>query len=282
MPRARLAWPLRLAVGTLLVAGCLPSISDLNSGPLNETFAVSDFFSPSGYMGDGEFFGKLQGTPNEGCKPNASQHRGNCYAFTYLPNDLGCSSFPCVDPWAGVFWVFPSNSWGSTIGHAIDVSKFKQVSFWAAIDGPTPYTVDGNPVPLKGLAGGISPNGQFGHLGGVDYSDGVMVNDGFQIGSADGVTTVMKQFHMPLGDDDKKANCQVAAMGVAANCTSGAADFLIAAFGFALHYPTDIAQCSNPAVDCHSPLDSSMFVNPPPVHIYLDDIVWDTQDPPAP
>src|ERR1700736_3021317 len=133
----RLAWPLRLAALALTVAGCLPSISDLDHGPLNSTFAVSDFFSPSGYMGDGEFFGKMIGTTNEGCKqPRPPGARGNCYSFTYQPNDID------VDPWAGVFWVFPANSWGSTSGHAIDIAQFKQISFWAAIEGPTPYAVN--------------------------------------------------------------------------------------------------------------------------------------------
>ncbi|HEX4346357.1 MAG TPA: hypothetical protein VHZ73_02230, partial [Vicinamibacterales bacterium] len=59
------------------------------------------------------------------------------------------------------------------------------------------------------------------------------------------------------------------------------ADFVIGAFAWALHYPSDVPQCANPTSNCHQPIDSSQFVNPPPVHIYLDDIVWDTDPPPA-
>src|SRR5450432_726841 len=94
-------------------AGCLPSISDLDHGPLTNTFAVSDVFSPSGFMGDGEDFGSLTLQTNEGCKePRPPNAQGNCYVFTYYPN-----SIPGQDPWAGAFWVFPSNSWGSYPGH---------------------------------------------------------------------------------------------------------------------------------------------------------------------
>ena len=90
--------------------------------------------------------------------------RGNCYAFTYWPNDVDG-----VDPWAGVFWVFPSNSWGSVSGRAVDLSKFKQISFWAAVDGPTPYTIGGNKIPFVGQAGGIDPKGGFVTKGELDY-----------------------------------------------------------------------------------------------------------------
>jgi hypothetical protein len=273
-------------------SGCLPSIADLGETPLTETFAVSDYFAPSGYMGDGQYLGKLTGTPNSGCRPRAGQGRGNCYAFTYLPNDNN------TDAWAGVFWVFPSNSWGSTRGRAIDITKFKQISFWAAVEGPTPYTDKGSPVPFQGQAGGIDPLGRYGDpkkTSGLDYVDGVEVKYGWTIGGQDGVTNEMKQFHIPLTDVEKSQKCltpaalELAAMDPTAvrkapNCsgTPLLASYIIGAFAFALHYPTDAPQCSDPAVDCHQDLRSSMFVNPPPVKIYLDDIVWDTEAPPTP
>jgi hypothetical protein len=287
--RFALACSLGAAALVVMTAGCLPSIADLNSGPLNSTFAVSDFFAPSGYMGDGEYFGNLIGTTNEGCKPNASLHRGNCYAFTYYPNKMD------QDPWAGVFWVFPANSWGASSGRAIDIAKFKQISFWAAVDGPTPYTVGGMPVPFVGQAGGIDPLGKYGNEGKIDYVDGLKVYNGWSVGASDGVTTEMKQFHIPMVDFDKYKGCQDPATAAikkkAINCTGGEAEFLagtaqatflIGAFAWALHYPIDAAICSDPNVDCHQNQHSSMFVNPAPVHVYLDDIVWDTQDPSSP
>jgi hypothetical protein len=311
----RLAWPLRLAALVMLTAGCLPSISDLDTGPLNSTFAVSDFFAPSGYMGDGKFFGRLSGTPNVGCKPNGSLHRGSCYAFTYYPNNVD------EDPWAGVFWVFPSNSWGATSGHAIDVAKFKQISFWAAVDGPKPYLDDDQMVPFSGQAGGIDPKGRYAHDGGKDYVDGVNTGtSSWLVGDPAGVTSEMKQFHIPLTDFQKAAGCQdpfpdpkmptVPNPSKAINCQPSAAarqmglsaeqahamlldeaTYLIGAFAWAVHYPRNaVAGCvpavdpntNMPIADCRKGVHTSLYVNPPPVHIYLDDIVWDTQDPPAP
>lgn len=285
MQRVRFACLSFLVVLGPLASGCLPSIADLGEGPLTETFAVSDYFAPSGYMGDGQYLGKLTGTPNSGCRPRAGQARGNCYAFTYLPNDND------TDAWAGVFWVFPSNSWGSTRGRAVDVSRFKQISFWAAVDGPTPYLDNGSPVPFQGQAGGIDPLGRYANKGGIDYIDGVEVKYGWRIGDADGVTNEMKQFHIPLGPSEKSAKCltsaAAASMMKAPNCTTddpttAVAKYVIGAFAFALHYPTSAPQCADPNIDCHQGLNSSMFVNPPPVKIYLDDIVWDTEEPPAP
>jgi hypothetical protein len=304
MQQARLAWPLGLAAVALTAGGCLPSIADLDTGPLTSTFAVSDFFAPSGYMGDGEFFGSLAGTANEGCKPRVGLKRGNCYAFTYYPNTMD------LDPWAGVFWVFPANSWGSTSGHAIDVAKFKQISFWAAVDGPAPYTVSGNAVPFVGQAGGIDPHGRYITEGEKDYVDGVITSGAWNVGDPmAGINSEMQQFHVPISDFQKSAGCQSPAPlnsdgtpnQKAPNCKPTAAaqamglspeqahamgmdeaTFLIGAFAWALHYPTDTAKCSDPNVDCHMDQHSSMFVNPQPVHVYLDDIVWDTQDPPVP
>jgi hypothetical protein len=305
-----------VAALALLTAGCLPSIADLDSGPLNSTFAVSDFFAPSGFMGDGEFFGDLVGTTNEGCKPRPLRARGNCYAFTYWPNNMD------VDPWAGVFWVFPANSWGSTSGHAIDIAQFKQISFYAAVEGPTPYTVGQQPVPFSGQAGGINPKGQFVpqvdpktgktiRVGGKDYVDGVLTSGGWAIGDPSGVTSDMKQFHIPVTDFQKSAGCQDPANpDKAPNCKPTAAaqqmgltpeqahmmgleeaTFLIGAFAWALHYPNDqVPGClpmvdpntGMPIPDCRTGQHSSLFVDPHPVKIYLDDIVWDTQDPPPP
>jgi hypothetical protein len=303
MPHARLAWPLGLAAAALSAAGCLPSISDLDTGPLRSTFAVSDVFSPSGYMGDGEFFGNLVGTTNEGCKPNNSMHRGNCYAFTYYPNTMD------LDPWAGVFWVFPSNSWGSVRGHAIDIANFHQISFWAAVDGPTPFTVGGSAVPFVGQAGGIDPKGGFITKGELDYVDGVAnANNAWPVNDPmAGIGPEMKQFHVPITDFAKGAgcqspaavnpdgtpnmkapNCQPTAAAIAMGLTPQQAHdmgleeatYLIGAFAWALHYPVDSAVCADGTTACHMDQHSSQFVKPAPVHVYIDDLVWDTE--PAP
>jgi hypothetical protein len=286
--RLRLAWPLRLASVALMASGCLPSISDLDSGPLDSTFAVSDFFSPSGFMGDGEFFGDLVGSTNEGCKPRPPGARGNCYRFTYYPNNVD------IDPWAGVYWVFPSNSWGSTPGHAIDIKNFNSISFYAAIDGPTPFTVNSNPPIFNGLAGNINP-GNFYSMktpGALDYQDAEHSTGGFYPGMD--VTGDLKQFHFAIKDLDKGQNCVAPGPGQteSINCNQfvtdpdpniglhGYAKYLIGAFAWSVHYPIDSVACRDGTTDCRMDQHSSQFVNPQPVHIYLDDIVWDTQ--PAP
>jgi hypothetical protein len=302
MPNVRLAWPVGLAAAALTAAGCLPSIGDLDNGPLTSTFAVSDVFSPSGYMGDGEFFGNLVGSTNEGCKERPPGARGNCYAFTYYPNHMD------LDPWAGVFWVFPSNSWGSTSGHAIDISKFQQISFWAAVDGPTPFTVGGNPVQFVGQAGGIDPKGGFVTKGEVDYVDGVHTSNSWDVNAPmNGINGTMQQFHVPISAFDKafgcqdpsgrnpdgtpsmKApNCKPTAAAVAMGLTPEQAHamvmeeatFLIGAFAWAMHYPIDAPTCADGTTACHMDQHSSQFVNPGPVHIYIDDLVWDTAPPP--
>jgi hypothetical protein len=280
-PRPRVAWPFGVVVLALAAGGCLPSISDLNAGPLTSSFAVSDYFAPSGYMGDGAYFGNLLGQTNEGCKPRPDGARGNCYAFTYYPNAID------TDPWAGVFWVFPSNSWGASSGYAIDISKFSQVSFYAAVDGPSPFTVRTQPVPFSGQAGGIDPKGEYANKGETDYVDGVanaFVDPSANVGTGpDDVTTDLKQFHIPLGALQKTSGCVLpGTANKAVNCSGDVADamgnatFVIGAFAWALHYPIDSAACRDPSVDCHADNShSSQFVNPQPVHIYIDDIVWE-------
>jgi hypothetical protein len=283
--------PLALAASALLGAGCLPSIADLDTGPLNSTFAVSDFFAPSGYMGDGEYFGDLVGLTNEGCLPRPAGARGNCYAFTYYPNNVG------TDPWAGAFWVFPSNSWGSSTGHAIDVTRFKQVRFYAAIDGPSPYTVNGSPQNFSAQAGGIDPMNFYNNKDplhqATDYVDGLRAGASWAL-PGDMMTGQLKPYHIPLDATTYGYDCQLMRPDqdpatFKPNCitdpTTGntVAKYLIGAFAWALHYPTDSAPCKDGTTACHMDnLHSADFVSPKPVHIYLDDIVWDTEPPPAP
>jgi hypothetical protein len=280
---------LRAGVGLLALgaSGCLPSISDLDNGPLNQTFAVSDYFTPSGFMGDGKYFGNLIGTTNQNCKlPRPQGARGNCYSFTYYPNRVD------ENPWAGVFWVFPANSWGSTYGHAIDMAKFKQVSFWAAIEAPTPYTFEGSPQPFNGIVGGIDPGNQFT----INYKDAASASTSAYVGTS--ITAEYKQFHIALTDFAKSAggcvtpeettkapNC-VKAVGENGEQIDVASD-LIGAFGWSVHYPTDSVKCrpsTDPSIPaemkdtwCQSGQHSSQYLNPAPVVVYLDDIVWETQ-----
>lgn len=260
--------------------GCMPSLQDLDQGPLTETFAVSDYYTPSGYMGDGKHFGLLTGKTNEGCRPRPDGARGNCYVFTYYPNALD------EEAWAGVYWVFPANSWGSTGGHAIDAAKFKQVRFYAAVETAMPFTYDG------GIQGNFSARAG-GIREGATYPDGVLaVSSGGAVGND--VTGELKQFHIPLTEDVKKAGCVEQPPPpdppVPENCTKtiGAdgqeikvANDLVGGFAWSLPYPTDTVSCRDGTAACREGRrHSSQYLAPAPVRIYIDDIVWDTE--PAP
>jgi hypothetical protein len=298
MRKQALSLALRGAVVALasVSAGCLQPIGNLDNGPLNSTFAVSDFYTPSGYMGDGEYFGKLTGQVNQGCKePRPVGHKGNCYVFTYYPNDNN------MDPWAGVFWVYPANNWGSSAGHAIDSQVFQQIRFSVAYNGPNPYTFNQAPQFLNGLAGSINPNGNFDPAmdkpylppGSIDHVDALAATTAAQMGLD--VTPDFKQFHIPLTDLTKSSLCwSTGQTAFAPNCAPKKdangnpvldangqpielANDLIAAFGWSVHYPSDQVKCADNEVPC----PTSKYVNPGPVTLYFDDIVWDTEPAPA-
>jgi hypothetical protein len=246
-------------------AGCAPSPKSDDTGPLTETFAVSDYFTPSGYMGDGMFFGHLVGKVNEGCKKRPAGARGNCYVFTYFttPNN--------TNPWAGVYWVFPSNNWGIEPGRAVDTTKFQQVRFSAAVEAPTPFKdVRGADGFLTTFAGAVDPMGVYDTIGGqvgdagtikgaMDHVDAFRLSHDAQVGPE--VGTELTTFHVPITDRERTADCA----NPKADCVNGAASALIGGFGFSIPYP--------------------MTTDPTgtrPVKIYLDDIVWDSEPASAP
>jgi hypothetical protein len=125
----------------------------LNPGPVKAPFYVSDYFTPSGDMGDGQFAGNLITTFNEACKERPQYAGGDCYRFDYHVS---------TQRWAGVYWVFPSNSWGAYPGRSVigtvdlgnGLRGFNSVTFSAAIDQAT---LDNNPGGLfvNFIAGGI-------------------------------------------------------------------------------------------------------------------------------
>jgi hypothetical protein len=94
-----------------LALACTPAVDPAEQGPIDvPSFTVSDFFTPSGHMGDGQTPGHVAmvvGT--DGCRSRSlTGARGHCYQFTYGP--------PADKLWAGVFWAFPANNWGAEPG----------------------------------------------------------------------------------------------------------------------------------------------------------------------
>jgi hypothetical protein len=105
---ARFTAVLLLAV---LVVSCGPTAEEdrARAGPIEGPFIVSNFFTPSGLMGDGAVPGRLTLDINTNCKkPRPPGAQGDCYRFFYKPAEV---------KWAGAFWVAPANNWGTVPGH---------------------------------------------------------------------------------------------------------------------------------------------------------------------
>lgn len=136
-----------------------------HTGPLDQPFAVSQYYSPSGFMGDGAVPGPLTADINEKCKERPPGARGDCYRFTYVPS---------AQLWAGVYWQYPSNNWGTQAGwpiaqHVVDgatLPVFTTVRFQAASN----LDLDplGNGLQVQFIVGGI--NGGFAHSDDFKFS----------------------------------------------------------------------------------------------------------------
>jgi len=204
-----------LLVG-LSSAGCLPS-GVPNEGPLTETFAVSDYYSPSGFMGDGANFRHLYADIGENCAPRPAGARGQCFTFTYFED----TTMTGVG-WAGVFWVFPGNNWGTRPGHAIDTTKFQSIHFYMSVEYP--------PEPPDLVAMGITPEPpkvtygiQHNGFANADIpSDAIFPKAG----------PTMTEFWIPFPDGNAVTTD----------------DSLIGAFGWAIAYPNSAHNSGTPVI----------------------------------
>lgn len=103
----------------LLLNSCLKPIEPPES-PLALPISVSDYFDPSGFMGDGEELGFIEMNVTEAVQPPAGA-TGRVYEIKYLKK--GTMGF------GGVKWLYPSNNWGSRKGILISPNATK-VTFW--------------------------------------------------------------------------------------------------------------------------------------------------------
>jgi hypothetical protein len=291
-------WLLKATLGIAACAavGCMPSINQPDYGPLNSAFAVSDFFSPSGFMGDGANPGFLTvdfgSGAGERCKqPRPPGAQGNCYSFTYFmdgEHDLR---------WAGAYWVFPTNSWGSRPGYAFDATKFTHVRFYAALDTPQPATADGGGTTFfNAIAGGINGKGFYGppcksvhdhyatdatgqlilDMNGkptrCEHDDTFRAEEIFQIGTDIGPD--YKQFRIPLTLPIMNAMVT----------TGKLPDEIVGAFAWSIPFPSDSCTCNGmggiSAPNCRAM--QGKVDCPFPVKVYIDDIVWETAPLPTP
>jgi len=110
-------------------------------------FVVDTAFVTSGFMGDGSTAGVVTMIPAKsgdstdcnGARASTSSV-GSCHSVTYAPPGSGGNG------WAGVYWQYPSNNWGTKAGYAIPAGA-KKVTFKAR------GAVGGEKVTF--LAGGI-------------------------------------------------------------------------------------------------------------------------------
>lgn len=155
-------------IALVLLSACGPGdpLDQLgHTGPLDGPFAVSDFFSPSGDMGDGAVAGPLTTDINENCKERPAGARGDCYRFTYVPS---------TQLWAGVYWQYPSNNWGTQAGWPLGqrvtdmgtLPVFTSVKFQVASNVAADDL--GNALQAQFIVGGI--NGGFQHSDAFKFS----------------------------------------------------------------------------------------------------------------
>ncbi len=107
----------------LTVAGvaCSSSPTVDENAAVDTPFAVSDYFAPSGFMGDGTTVGAVDVKTTECMTPRPPGARGDCYKVTYAP----------IGAWAGVYWQYPADNWGAKAGKKITPGATK-LTFWAA------------------------------------------------------------------------------------------------------------------------------------------------------
>lgn len=124
---SRLPVGVLVPLGSLLLLSCGPvALVDNveNPGPIEGSFSVSDYFSASGYMGDGMTPDMLTAEVNENCKARPHGAEGNCYRFELKFGE---------EKWGGVYFQYPANNWGSEPGRSIDTA-FERARFTMAAE----------------------------------------------------------------------------------------------------------------------------------------------------
>lgn len=123
------------AILALSVFGACAPEAGKPKGPPTGPFLVSDYFAPSGAMGDGATPGNVS-INAASCPARAPGARGTCYSFQYLdtrPYETPTSQQTGVCNWAGLFLQYPAGNWGAEPGLKIPSAKLSRVRLSAAI-----------------------------------------------------------------------------------------------------------------------------------------------------
>jgi len=147
-----------------------PGVDPTPENGIDPPFAVSTYFAPSGFMGDGADGTSLVAeTASGSCAARPADADGDCYRFTYKAS---------TKLWAGVYWQFPPNNWGSTEGKKVAPGA-TEVSFWAA-GGNGGETLK---VTIGGIEDIMLPN-----------------KDSFKVQGSFTLTKDMTRYTVPLGN----------------------------------------------------------------------------------
>ena len=98
------------------VVACGPTASSTFAGPLPVPFTVSDYFGPTGYLGDGASAQDVTVVTmvNNACPTRSPSPVGDCYSVTYTQG-----SVDATQGYAGVLWQYPLNNFGAYPGHTV-------------------------------------------------------------------------------------------------------------------------------------------------------------------
>jgi len=251
-PVAKLAATLLLA---LPMASCGPPAEEdrAKSGPIDGAFLVSDYFTPSGLMGDGAVPDRLMVDINKNCKqPRPPGAQGDCYRFFYTPNQI---------KWAGAYWVFPANNWGTAQGRNVvgpvdmgvanpdkpgspNLRGYHYVRFYMAME---PLPVETNVVFWAGRLDGrkATPPQRY-------YDVGCSVFPGMPPTCTDTSTVPPSPYAFSPGEQGAPATAEWTQQKI--DLSRWSVEQLIGAFGYASN------DNANPGL---------------PQVIYFDDIVWE-------
>jgi hypothetical protein len=132
-----------LAVAVSLVGfGCSPKGVEPPpppKGPFPLAASDTNYYAPSGAMGDGATMGNLVAS-SSGCKERPPGARGDCFVFQYLssnPYTTLITKSTGVCNWAGVFFQNPANNWGADPGLPVPLSKLTQMTAQVAVASGT-------------------------------------------------------------------------------------------------------------------------------------------------
>ena len=118
----------RVLPALLLLTAC--SVDDIAAEPVQAPFTVSDYYVPSGFMGDASVLGRSVAPMSlsyDACRPRPAGAYGDCYRFVYTPVPIADGGVG----WGGVYWQSPANNWGQDAPQKVEPNA-SRVSFVAA------------------------------------------------------------------------------------------------------------------------------------------------------